>query len=543
MRSDWHRYNLKRRVASLPPISSEIFNEKVLTAQASTNAAAAKASFEKNCSICLKTYFSENAYQNHLGSQKHKLRVAASQKGTNLDTGSMTSSAFSLGDPVNSSTIISPPSPTTPLKDPEAEAEFEKVVGALNDTSLTDKEPIPRRPSRPHHSANEQRKEHPLSPRVDADQIEESHIQSEPLPLSRCLFCNYDSPTFKLSILHMTKHHGLFIPEQNYLTDMEGLLRYFQAKINENHECLYCHKLKNTTGGIQTHMRDKGHCTVAFETEEEMIEVGQFYDFSSTYSDPEDVEDSDTEMDEPKRKAGGGVKLSKDGEEGEDEGWETDSSFSSLDTDDLTSVPIDDRTHSYEKLPMHRHHSHTDARPHRSKDGFHSHGHHHGAHAVFHDDYELHLPNGRTVGHRSLRKYYRQNLHSYPTAAERIEKAQRLLEAGEDDDADMEDVPSSPELRKTQIARRHEGGLLGVTTAQRRHLAGAEKRDRRQGQLEQNRYQAKLEKQNNSQKHFRVSRILFPVLKYIVLMCNTGPSPPVDETMMLGTCGCVGSDN
>jgi pre-60S factor REI1 len=311
----------------------------------------------------------------------------------------------------------------------------------------------------------------------------------------------------------MTKIHGLFIPEQNYLIDLEGLLKYFQAKINQNNECLYCHKLKNTTSAIQTHMRDKGHCMVAFETEEEMIEVGQFYDFTSTYSDEDqdEMEISDAEIDHPSRSSNGGVKLpktsqSRDEHNGDDEGWETDSSFSSLDSAELTSVPIDDHTHQYERLPMHRHHSHTDARPHRSKDGFHSHAHHHGANAVFHDDYELHLPNGRTVGHRSLRKYYRQNLHSYPSATERIERAQQMLENGEDDDSEMEDIPDSPQLRRTQIARRNEGGMLGATSAQKNFAMASEKRDRRHGERAQNRYQAKVEKQNNSQKHFRVSQ-------------------------------------
>lgn len=308
----------------------------------------------------------------------------------------------------------------------------------------------------------------------------------------------------------MTKFHGLFIPEKNYLVDLEGLLQYFQAKIYENHECLYCHKLKNTRDAVQTHMRDKGHCRVAFETEEEMIEVGQFYDFSSTYSDEEDVSDSDEEMEQRPRKSNGGVKLpgtSRDSNE-EDDGWETGSSLSSIDSAELTSVPIDDHSHQYERLSMHRHHSHTDARPHRSKDGFHSHAHHHGAHAVYHDDYELHLPNGRTLGHRSLRKYYRQNLHSYPTAAERMEKAQQLLENGgnnEDEDDEMEDIPDSPHLRRTQIARRNEGGMLGATSAQKNFVMVAEKRDRKKGERERNRYQAKLEKQNNFQKHFRVS--------------------------------------
>lgn len=158
MRGDWHRYNLKRRVASLPPLSSEVFAEKVLTAQATSTAAAAKASFEKQCAACQKTYYSENAYQNHLGSQKHRLRLAALRNGDpskDTETESVISSAISLGEPINQT-------PTETI-DPEAEAEFSKVIDGIKEAKLDDQDAISRRPSRPHHSANEERSEHPLS--------------------------------------------------------------------------------------------------------------------------------------------------------------------------------------------------------------------------------------------------------------------------------------------------------------------------------------------------------------------------------------------
>src|SRR6201986_223377 len=76
MQNDVHRYNLKRRVASLPPLSSEIFAEKVLATQADAAATAARALFEKVCEVCQKTYYSENAYNNHLGSKRHKINTA-----------------------------------------------------------------------------------------------------------------------------------------------------------------------------------------------------------------------------------------------------------------------------------------------------------------------------------------------------------------------------------------------------------------------------------------------------------------------------------
>jgi pre-60S factor REI1 len=284
-----------------------------------------------------------------------------------------------------------------------------------------------------------------------------------------------------------------------------------QAKVTQNHECLCCHKLKNNTDGVQTHMRDKGHCKIAFETEEEMIEVGQFYDFSSTYSDPEGS-DSDTEMEEVTRERNGGAKLP-GARNTEEDGWETDSSFSSLDSNELTSVPNDDHTSQYERLPLHRHHSKTDPRPHRNADGFHSHAHSHNT-AVFYDEHEMRLPSGRVAGHRSLKKYYRQNLHSYPTAAERMEEEQRRIENGEDEE--MADANSPNQSRA--VARRSEAGMIGATISQRKEVRSSEIRGRQQGQRAQNRIRARDEKQNNSQKHVRVSQA-WRILSRDMLTC------------------------
>ena len=496
----------------MPPLSSEVFAEKVLNAQASSSAVAAKASFETICAACQKTFYSENAYQNHIGSQKHRLRsavLAKEGKSAVEETASVMSSIISLGEPINKAPpeeIVEPPAESI---DPEAEAEFSKVVHGIQETSLRESEPVSRRPSRPHHSSNEQRTEHPLSPQKDMDNTTASAI-----PVSRCLFCNYDSPNLKLSVMHMSRYHGMFIPEQNYLIDLEGLVTWLHGKIFKLHECLYCHKFKGSAEGIQTHMRDKGHCMIAFEAEEDMIDVGQYYDFRSTYSDQEE---SDEELEELSEETHGGVKVDtrkvlktvisdangdqvmEDGAENA-EGWETDSSASSLDSADLTAVPIEDHQHAYERLPMHRHHTHHDPRRHRAIDGFHSHAHSH--HAAFHSDYELHLPSGRTAGHRSLSRYYRQNLHNRPTQSERFE--QGMLEdaaSGSDQDQQM----AEEGIRGRQAITRANGGegMLGVTDAKKKEVHAVEKRDTKRAQRAQKQYQWGIDKRGNSQKHFR----------------------------------------
>lgn len=508
------RYNLKRRVASLPPLSSEIFAEKVLNAQASSSAAAAKAAFEKACDPCHKVYYSENAYRNHVGSQKHRLRVAALENGEGRiadDNTSVMSSTISLGEPLESN--------VAQHQDPETEAEFSKAVKGIKETSLEETEPVSRRPSRPHHSADETRLEHPLSQTTTQSStlatVETLDSPGGAYP-NRCLFCNYDSPTLKLNVMHMTKFHNLFIPEQPYLVDLEGLIGYLQGKVVDQHECLFCHKLKHSATGAQTHMRDKGHCMIAFDSEEDMIEVGQFYDFRSSYSDEEE-DDEDTDMEDAKDESSGGVKLGSkrpgvtkativddngdeqmlDGDENGD-GWETDSSASSLDSAELHAVPID-HDHAYSRLPMHRHHSHNDPRPHRTVDGFHSHAHSH--YAVFHSDYELHLPSGRTAGHRSLARYYRQNLHNYPNAEERI---QQHLIANEAANEGGSGETESQGRGRQAVTRANGGmGMMGVTESKKREVAAVEKRERKAAQRSQKHYQWGVDKRGNSQKHFR----------------------------------------
>lgn len=420
------------------------------------------------------------------------------------------SSTFSLGEPISLA--------STETVDADAEAEFSEVINGVKETSLNDNEPVSRRPSRPHHSSTQDRADPRTLTAATINQTTDlTTTPSEDVPMNRCMFCNYDSPSFKLSIMHMSKFHGMFIPEQPYLVDLEGLIRYLYGKITQLYECLYCHKLKTSMSGIQTHMRDKGHCMIAFDSEEEMIEVGQFYDFSSTYSD-EEASSEDDDMDGANASNGGaklGSKLSKviktvisssngdqemdDGDENA-EGWETDSSASSLDSENLTAIPID-HTHAFERLPLHRHHSHTDPRPHRTVDGFHSHAHSH--HAVFHSDYELHLPSGRTAGHRSLSRYYRQNLHNYPTAAERAEN--RMIEGAASNTNPNNEMITDGEPRGRQLTTRAHGGIgmLGVTEAKKREVRAVEKREQKREQRNLRQYQWGVNKRANAQKHFR----------------------------------------
>lgn len=437
---------------------------------------AAKASFEKVCPACQKTYYSENAYENHIKSQRHRMRVASlAQDGMsteNGETASVMSSTISLGEPINVPPVpepiaISPPNSSI---DPEAEEEFSKVVNGIKETKITD-EPVSRRPTRPHHSATEQRAEHPLSPEKSRDitELPQDSTQSTDTTTSSCLFCNIVSDSLDHNIQHMTKAHGLFIPERVYLIDLEGLIGWLYDRIHdEPHECLYCHRTKNTAEAVQDHMKDLGHCKIGFEDEVDMIEVGQFYDFSSTYSDDEDVNGGEDET------------------MSNDEGWEDDSSVAS----DGLNEEIEEGGAALPKKHLPKSDS-------QRKD-----------HALVLDD-ELYLPSGKVAGHRSLAKYYRQNLRDHPSPLER----QKLLEATQarrDEDVVMEnsgqDIARNEHTpRGRQVVSRANGGLgmLGVTDAKKREIQAVEKRETKRAQRAEKQYQWNVDKKGNSQKHFR----------------------------------------
>lgn len=476
------RYNLKRRVASLPPISSEVFTEKVLQARAVSNAEADKAYFERVCEPCNRTYYSENAYRNHLLSQKHKANESASAGSTGRrqddETTSVMSSTFSLGEPVRKEEI-----------DSDAEDEFNQVIESLQNAKVSaEQRPSPvKRPSNPRPEGD--------AGNEDSESTTPSQSVAEPTwTLNSCIFCNYESPSVPLNAQHMERFHGMFIPEKQYLRDLDGLVKQLQRTVSEYHECLSCGKIKSTVFGVQTHMRDKGHCKIPYSAEEEQLMIGDFYDFRSTYSDGEEDEDEDEDEDDDDTEGEterGGAKLGakrkativgSDGIEVEeaDEGWETDSSESSLDSDDLTSVPADGHIHQYE-----RHKKAREQRKHHQVDGWHAHT-HKPMRAVFHDDYELHLPTGKAVGHRSLNKYFRQNLHNYPTPEERADRL--AIEGGESNDeapkGERQLTLRNGQRFKRDVVPRGTLGLANVSDETKRTVRRDEQRGRK---LEQHR--------------------------------------------------------
>lgn len=97
---------------------------------------------------------------------------------------------------------------------------------------------------------------------------------------SACLFCTClfsdDDEGLTSNLEHMSTEHGLFIPDQDNVNDLQSFIGYLATEIKAWHECLYCGATKSSTFAIQSHMRDKGHCRLNFDREPDLLKFWQF---------------------------------------------------------------------------------------------------------------------------------------------------------------------------------------------------------------------------------------------------------------------------
>lgn len=78
-KTDWHRYNLKRKVAVLPPVTAEEFARRVIQQRTAEENAREEEQSTLYCNVCRKPFNSKNGFDNHLNSKKHKDQLELSE--------------------------------------------------------------------------------------------------------------------------------------------------------------------------------------------------------------------------------------------------------------------------------------------------------------------------------------------------------------------------------------------------------------------------------------------------------------------------------
>ncbi|KAI8941769.1 hypothetical protein NX059_002973 [Plenodomus lindquistii] len=122
-----------------------------------------------------------------------------------------------------------------------------------------------------------------------SNEMEEEEEELAVVPSTRCLFCSNIFSSLSTNMDHMAITHGLFIPSPERLYDLASFVGYLATIIFEYKECLYCGVEKGTVDGVQTHMRDKGHCMLNLQNGSELLDFWE----TDEFNDEEGEEDGE----------------------------------------------------------------------------------------------------------------------------------------------------------------------------------------------------------------------------------------------------------
>lgn len=191
-KTDWHRYNLKRKVAELPSVTAEEFQRRVL--QQRKTSENVNQNVGKYCEMCKKNFGNLKAYENHLNSKRHK------QNEINYNSNENKSQHVQINE----------------IKEQKNNKSEDMVIDE-NCFVESDVE------------------------EVDSDEWDEDTIN--PIDNNNCIFCLHHSKNLLKNLKHMTEAHSFFIPDVEYCIDIQGLLCYLGEKINEGKRFLIRQKL------------------------------------------------------------------------------------------------------------------------------------------------------------------------------------------------------------------------------------------------------------------------------------------------------------
>ncbi|CCF56035.1 hypothetical protein KAFR_0A06000 [Kazachstania africana CBS 2517] len=251
MKTDWHRYNLKRRVAELSPISADEFAKKL---QISEREQAENQVDEFGFAI-LKPLSNKKHSKKHNG--------LPNLRGIVSDTDSIvTDDEFQLVRTISA-----------------AESTGSQVSVKTNETRDTNTD-FGEDTASDYGFTSDSTYTSDLEVNVPSEEEGDGYFDPS-CKLTQCIYCGLDNKEIERNVKHMFHNHGLYIPERTYLVDLEALLKFLIQRIVVDHGCLCCGFEGSSLESIRAHMHSKRHCKMPYETKEEREQFAPFYDFSS----------------------------------------------------------------------------------------------------------------------------------------------------------------------------------------------------------------------------------------------------------------------
>lgn len=255
-RSDLHLVNLKRKVAGLGPLTTSEFESRLAVLHQSKLASAPgdkrrRGPREKyTCSICRKTFSSQQALHNHEKSRRHIDTLNARSANVSViseDADPNWQAEYPNDD--DAGIHIEQPVNTT--------GKLQTFMDNTDDATMDDD--------------NE-----------DVDRELETRMKAWNEKGSDCrsAFDDAQFTTADAALHYMQQNFGLFVPYAERLVDKEGLVRYLSQKVSIGYACTACDKGFSTITDARKHMLDLGHCRLPADDDGFFDEFAEFYDWN-----------------------------------------------------------------------------------------------------------------------------------------------------------------------------------------------------------------------------------------------------------------------
>lgn len=278
MKTDWHRYNLKRRVNQLPTVTSDEFAEKLQLLQREHSQDDVD-EFGFSLSGSKYKHHQHHHHHHHKHHHGHSIHSEAHLDHYSTDDSpdlephdehahdealalKKMISVESVGSQFSNITLESGLARSDFGEDTISEYSF-TTEGSNYDPYTTDDN------DEDHNTAD-----------IDSDTSTDAEHDTDELSVTRCIFCSRQNHEIERNVKHMFAAHGLYIPERSYIIDLTGLLNFLINTIVVDYCCLCCNFEGSSLFSIRDHINSKRHAKMPFETAQEREMFSPFYDFS-----------------------------------------------------------------------------------------------------------------------------------------------------------------------------------------------------------------------------------------------------------------------
>ncbi|SOV21080.1 zinc finger protein, putative [Plasmodium sp. DRC-Itaito] len=243
-KSEWHKYNLKRKLLNLHCVNEYVFNEKLKNLKKNEDQENQKKDKREN-------------QGSHLSHKKHN---ASNKKKKEKNIANFNNVN------INNNMIYNEDNYNNHITKCNND-----INGHISNTNIS---------STPNNNNNNNISSNSIKYATKENVLLTKNVKYDNPAV--CFFDNRIFNSIEENIKHMNDNYTFYIPDLKYVTNVKKILITIGKKIYEENICIYCFKYAKCVKSLQAHMICKSHTKIHTNF---MVYIQKYYDFSKTYVD------------------------------------------------------------------------------------------------------------------------------------------------------------------------------------------------------------------------------------------------------------------